>query len=217
MTESTALTPRLQGEVAIISKAWQDDAFKQSLLADPKAAIEKELGTPLPADINLQVVEAKPDFLYIRLPEKPTSADSTSLEALTASLADSEGPAIAQLIAKTWKDDAFKQAFLSDPKATLSQEFGTPLPDSLSVEVLPESDQNMVLVLPIRPDTATELSDAELEAVSGGITPLALLIFPFATAAAWTGVATGVSIGVSVAASAAGAVAGVNTMVKKFW
>ncbi|NJR40655.1 MAG: NHLP leader peptide family natural product precursor [Leptolyngbyaceae cyanobacterium CSU_1_4] len=224
MTESTALNPRLQGEVAIIAKAWKDDAFKQSLLADPKGTIEKELGSPLPADINLQVVEAKPDVLYVRLPEKPDSADSASLESLTASLADSEGPAIAQLIAKTWKDDAFKQAFLSNPKATLAQEFSTPLPDSLSVQVISEDDQNLVLVLPVKPDTAVELSDAELEAVSGGITPLAMLIFPFAfatpaaaSAATAATVATGVGIGVSVAASAAGAAAGANAMVKKFW
>lgn len=224
MAESEAVTPRLQGEVSIIAKAWKDDAFKQALLANPKAAIEQELGTALPEEITLRVVEAQPDVLYIRLPETPASAESTSVEALTESLSSTEGPAIGQVIAKAWKDEAFKQSFLSDPKATLAQEFGTPLPDNLSIEVLSEDETNLVLVLPIKPDTAVELSDEELEAVSGGITPLALLIFPFAFAAAAPAgaaaaatVATGVGIAASVAASAAGATAGANAMVKKFW
>lgn len=187
MTESVAPNPRRQGEVSIIARFWQDQAFRRSLLSNPKATIEQEFGFQFSEDVTVQVLEALPNVLYIRLPEKPDEADSTPLEELVVSLTEWEGAAMAQLIAKAWKDDRFKQALLSNPNAVLSQEFGTLMPDRLCVQVLPENPHSFVLVLPVKPDAAIELSDEELETIAGGVTPIAAIAFPFADSASTMG------------------------------
>jgi hypothetical protein len=77
----------------------------------------------------------------------------------------------AQLIAKAWKDEAFKQALLREPKAVLERELGAALPAGLRVEVLAPPANTICLVLPPPPlEAAGELSDEELEAVSAGVT-----------------------------------------------
>ena len=69
-----------------------------------------------------------------------------------------------QMIAKCWSDDSFKQQLLADPVATLKAE-GVELPAGVSVKVLENTAQIIHLVLPVR---ATDLSDADLDAVAGG-------------------------------------------------
>ena len=74
-----------------------------------------------------------------------------------------------QLTARAWKDDAFKQELLKDPKGLLEREFKLKLPDSVNVRVHEETPSELHMVLPMdpaRPDDA--LSDLELEAISGG-------------------------------------------------
>jgi hypothetical protein len=52
----------------LIERSLEDDAFRQRLLEDPKAAIEQELGTPLPAEVQIRAVEETPDTIYLVLP-----------------------------------------------------------------------------------------------------------------------------------------------------
>lgn len=72
---------------------------------------------------------------------------------------------MSQLVAKAWADEAFKQQLLADPVAVLKAE-GLTLPAGLTVKVLENTDQLYHLVLPPKP---TELSDDNLDRVSGGI------------------------------------------------
>lgn len=58
-------------KVQVIKKAWEDDAFKQQLIADPKGAIKQAFGVDLPAGIELKVVEESPSLYYLPLPPKP--------------------------------------------------------------------------------------------------------------------------------------------------
>ena len=77
----------------------------------------------------------------------------------------------ADIVAKAWQDEAFKQELLSNPKATLTKEFGTPIPDSIQVRVLEENPNTLYLVLPVKPadlEGQGELSENALEAVAGG-------------------------------------------------
>lgn len=74
------------------------------------------------------------------------------------------------LISKAWKDEAFKQELLSNPKAVISRELGTQIPDNVEVKVLEETPTSLYLALPVKPSIGAEgeLSDEELEAVAGG-------------------------------------------------
>jgi hypothetical protein len=82
----------------------------------------------------------------------------------------------ARIVAKAWKDDAFRQQLVSDPKGTLAREMGIEkLPDNITVRVIEESPTEYVLILPPHPREkgAGELSDADLAEVAGGgfVTP----------------------------------------------
>jgi Nitrile hydratase, alpha chain len=74
------------------------------------------------------------------------------------------------LIEKAWKDDAFRQALLTEPQGVVERELGGKLPAGLQVKLVEESADTFYLVLPANPDRAPagQLSDRLLEAVAGG-------------------------------------------------
>jgi hypothetical protein len=76
-----AATPRREIEARIIARAWADETFLQELRRNPKAAIEREVGT-LPDKIQIQLVEESPTNFYLVLPAKPSSTGSLSDEEL---------------------------------------------------------------------------------------------------------------------------------------
>jgi len=75
-----------------------------------------------------------------------------------------------KLIAKATKDETFRKIFLTSPRETLETELGINIPDAVNIKVLEEDQNSFYLVLPpiINPETEDELSEAELEMVSGG-------------------------------------------------
>ena len=73
-------------EKVLIEKAWQDDQFRQELIANPKKVIEQELGCVLPAEINIKVVVESPDTLYLRLPANPDNLTDEELERVAGGL-----------------------------------------------------------------------------------------------------------------------------------
>ncbi len=73
---------------------------------------------------------------------------------------------------------AFREALKKDPKGTVQKELAAlkggevKLPDNLRVEVIEESADVMVLVLPDNPtETHSTLTDEQLMAVTGGANP----------------------------------------------
>ncbi|QDU94139.1 NHLP leader peptide family RiPP precursor [Lignipirellula cremea] len=74
-----------------------------------------------------------------------------------------------QLVAETWEDADLKARLLSDPNAVF-EERGMLPPAGISVKVLDNSGDTIHLVLPAAPSDY-ELSEEELEYVSGGSSP----------------------------------------------
>ncbi len=60
----------------IVARAWDDDDFKQRLLAEPEAVL-REAGIEVPPGIEVRVEEGEEvgDTTCLRLPPKPASDD----------------------------------------------------------------------------------------------------------------------------------------------
>jgi hypothetical protein len=74
------------------------------------------------------------------------------------------------LVQRSMEDDSFRQRLLDDPKATVEQELGRKLPESMEVRAVEETADTIYLVLPSASAVGEgeEISDEALEAVSGG-------------------------------------------------
>src|SRR5262249_35966638 len=58
----------VHGQARLLAKAWHDASFKQALLQNPTAVVEREFGTPLPAEVTLRVVAEDARTQYLVLP-----------------------------------------------------------------------------------------------------------------------------------------------------
>ena len=79
---------RQEIEALLISKAQAKPAFRQALLKNPRAAIEKEFGVALPVGSQLNVVEETTNTKYLVL---PAVADSELSDADLESVAGGAG------------------------------------------------------------------------------------------------------------------------------
>lgn len=75
----------------------------------------------------------------------------------------------AKIFACCWKDEEFKARFKEDPSAVIA-EHGMQIPEDLIVNVVENTGSTVFITLPSAPENIDELSDAELEAASGGAT-----------------------------------------------
>ncbi len=74
-----------------------------------------------------------------------------------------------RILDRAKEDPEFKQRLLTNAKDVFEQELGQKLPESLEIEALQQSPQKLYVLLPMnRDEVAPELSEEELEAVSGG-------------------------------------------------
>ena len=70
-----------------------------------------------------------------------------------------------KVIAKAWRDPAFKAELIANPAAALKAE-GIEVPDGMAMTVVENTDKQFHLVLPPLP--SDELSAESLDAVAGG-------------------------------------------------
>jgi hypothetical protein len=68
---------REQMERRLVERSLQDDAFRQRLLADPRAAVEEELGTRLPEDVRVVAMEETADTAYLVVPFRSPESQET--------------------------------------------------------------------------------------------------------------------------------------------
>ena len=75
-----------------------------------------------------------------------------------------------KIIEKAMKDETFRKQLIENPSATLNNEFGFATPESVEIKVLEEEPGKIYIVLPraAADSSGEELSDAELQNVSGG-------------------------------------------------
>jgi hypothetical protein len=75
-----------------------------------------------------------------------------------------------QLIEKAMKDEQFRSQLVNHPRETIGKEMGIKIPENLSIKVLEEDIDTLYLILPLVPDqeSGSDLTDADLRAVTGG-------------------------------------------------
>ena len=73
-----------------------------------------------------------------------------------------------EIVARAWRDQAFKQQLLSNPKAVLT-EAGMSVAEGVELQVVQDTPTLRHLVLPVAPaGGSSTLSEAELDLVAGG-------------------------------------------------
>jgi len=77
-----------------------------------------------------------------------------------------QGRKYAELVAKAWSDEGFKNRLKADPVGVLRQA-GIQVPDGVQYEVVESTAQKTYIVIPPKP--TEELAEDELEKVAGGV------------------------------------------------
>ena len=158
-----AVRTRKDLEAQLIARAFKDSAFKQDLLANPKVVVEKELGTKLPEDIEINVLEETKTTLYMVLPSNPyeglTEPDLKAYLGMTLKdvarwVLEQQRNAMldetssVEMITRSWKDQAFKHELICSPKTVIEKELATAIPADLEIRVFEETAHTLYLVLP---------------------------------------------------------------------
>src|SRR5262249_31810941 len=78
------ITSRQQAQDLLIKRAAEDDAFRQQLLANPKATISRELGIQFQDEVKIHVIEETAYNLSLLLPAKPPPARALAETELAA-------------------------------------------------------------------------------------------------------------------------------------
>ena len=75
----------------------------------------------------------------------------------------------ARIVKRCWTDEAFHRELLADPAACFVKYTGLPAERAPNIVVHQESGADWHIVIPAKPQSAAELSDADLERVAGGV------------------------------------------------
>jgi hypothetical protein len=184
-----ALKTRKDLEIHLITRALKDESFRAELIANPKAVIEQEIGSKLPDELKITVLEETEDTIYMVLPCNPY--EGLSEEELKASLgmtyedvaqwvleqqrnAFLDEESSITLIARAWRDETFKQNLLTNPASLIEQEVNdVKVPSELSIQVVAETVNRVQITLPYILDENQVL---ENKLMSGWAIPIAIAI-----------------------------------------
>lgn len=77
---SQSLNSRAELEQKLIEQAWENETFKQELINNPKAVINRESRQQLPEELEVEVLQETANKVYLVLPENPAQiADEAEL------------------------------------------------------------------------------------------------------------------------------------------
>jgi nitrile hydratase len=127
----------------VIAHAWADAAFKQRLLEDGKAACS-EFGLDLEAD-RLIAVENTPQVHNV----------------IVCTLCSCYPRALLGMPPTWYKSENYRRRVVREPRAVL-KEFGTEIPDNVTVRVHDSNADMRYVVLPMRPAGTDGWSEEEL-------------------------------------------------------
>jgi hypothetical protein len=82
--QNAELKQRQELAAKFIAKAWESDNFKQELISNSKAIFAKVLDSPVPDNVQIQVLEETSTTYYLVIPKKPEVVEALSDEALDA-------------------------------------------------------------------------------------------------------------------------------------
>jgi nitrile hydratase len=139
-----AQTPALGASV--VARAWVDPAYKARLLANGSKAVE-ELGIPMEG-IHLVVLENTPQVHNL----------------IVCTLCSCYPRPLLGLPPDWYKSRNYRSRAVREPRSVLA-EFGTILPDDVSVRVHDSTADMRYLVLPMRPAGTAGMSEEELAAL----------------------------------------------------
>ena len=127
----------------VIAHAWTDPAFRKRLLADGKAACA-EFGIDLEAD-RLVAVENTPEVHNV----------------VVCTLCSCYPRALLGMPPTWYKSENYRKRVVRDPRGVL-KEFGTVLPESVTVRVHDSNADMRYVVVPMRPGGTEHWSEEEL-------------------------------------------------------
>ncbi len=134
----------------LVARAWLDPGFKQRLLANGKEAC-KELGI---------------DFGDVRLPTDLVVVENTKdvHNVIVCTLCSCYPRLLMGLPPDWYKSREYRARTVREPREVL-REFGTVLPDDVTIRVHDSNADMRYLVLPLRPEHTDSLSEDELAAI----------------------------------------------------
>jgi hypothetical protein len=71
-----ALAKRSEFEHRLIIKAWENEAFRQELVANPKEVYAREVGRELPENLQIEIVEEPPETVKLVLPQISVASEA---------------------------------------------------------------------------------------------------------------------------------------------
>jgi hypothetical protein len=181
-----ALKTRKDLEIHLITRALKDESFRAGLIANPKAVIEQEIGSKLPDELEIRVLEETADTIYMVLPCNPY--EGVSEDELQTSLGMTyEDVALwvfeqqknclldlassIEIITRSWKFQEFKQELFSNPKVLIEKQFDIKILDGFEIKTFEETPHILYLTLPKSLDEfidKLDISNSELEASAFG-------------------------------------------------
>ena len=134
----------------IIQKTWNNEAFKNELMNDPKTVLG------LDGNVEVKVFDDSADKLhFVLLSESQygqASIDDNSI--------------IGQVTRRAHEDASFKARLLTDANSAVQEVAGIEAPAAIEIHENTASVLN--IVLPANPEATGELSDTDLSMVAGG-------------------------------------------------
>ena len=120
----------------ITIRALKDPRFRKRVQAKPRKAIEETFDIQVPKSVKLKVVEDNPELVHLIVPSEPGERGR-------------EIGVIGLTLDQMRSDPAFKATVIDDPKGTLEQITGAPLPDRPKVVVLEDTADLVHVHLPL--------------------------------------------------------------------